>query len=142
MKTSKKSGLLQLMILTFIMIFSTSDLFAQENKEIQLTDFLLVVQNSDNNKIVMECKEGCAWKTLSYNLSDNSKPQAIDEYGMTDLNKVNPQEDAELSNFLFTIERKGNKLFFKGVEGTAWTELSFSLSPQEEQAINQMGMTE
>lgn len=142
MKTSKKSSLLHLIVLAIIMTFSASDLFAQESKEIKLSEFLLVVQNSDNNKIAMECKEGCAWKTLSYNLSDNSKPQAIDEYGMTDLNKVNPQEDAELSNFLFTIERKGNKLFFKGVEGTAWTELSFSISPQQEQAINQMGMTE
>lgn len=142
MKSYKKYSLLQLIVLALIMTFSASDLFAQENKEIQLTEFLLVVQNSDNNKIVMECKEGCAWKTLSYNLSDNSKPQAIDEYGMTDLNKVNSQEDADLSNFLFTVERKGNRLNFKGVEGTAWTELSFSISPQQEQAINEMGMTE
>lgn len=142
MKTSKKYGLLQLIILTFIITFSTSDLYAQENKEIQLTDFFLDVQNSDNDKIIMECKEGCAWKSLSYNLSDNSKPQAIDKYGMTDLDKINPQKDADLFNFLFTVERKRNKLIFKGVEGTAWTELSFSISPQEEQAINQMGMTE
>ncbi|NJY62865.1 hypothetical protein HC174_08860 [Salinimicrobium sp. CDJ15-81-2] len=142
MKSYKKYSLLQLIVLALIMTFSASDLFAQENKEIQLTEFLLVVQNSDNNKIVMECKEGCAWKTLSYNLSDNRKPQAIDEYGMTDLNKVNSQEDADLSNFLFTVERKGNRLNFKGVEGTAWTELSFSISPQQEQAINEMGMTE
>ncbi|NJW55496.1 hypothetical protein, partial [Salinimicrobium oceani] len=103
MKSYKKYSLLQLIVLALIMTFSASDLFAQENKEIQLTEFLLVVQNSDNNKIVMECKEGCAWKTLSYNLSDNRKPQAIDEYGMTDLNKVNSQEDADLSNFLFTV---------------------------------------
>ncbi|MEP6262835.1 MAG: hypothetical protein ABJ092_14760 [Gillisia sp.] len=142
MKPSKKSRLQQLIMLTLVLSFSTSSLYAQESKEIKLTEFLVVVQNSDNNKITMECKEGCAWKTLSYSLIINDKPQAIDEYGMTDLDKVNLQEDADLSNFLFTVERMGNKLFFKGIEGTAWTEISFSISPQEKQAINQMGMTE
>ena len=90
----------------------------------------------------MECTEGCAWKTLSFRLSDDSEPQAIDEYGMTFLEKADQEENADLSNFLFTIERKGNKLFFKGIEGTAWTELSFSVSPQEEQAIDERGMAE
>ena len=142
MQSSKKSGLFQTIVFTFMMIFSASGLFAQVSKEIKLTDFLVVVQNPDNSIISLECKEGCAWKTLSYTLSGNNNPQAIDEYGMTELDKVNPQKDANLSNFLFTVERKGNKLFFKGVEGTAWTELSFSISPKQEQAINQMGMTE
>lgn len=61
---------------------------------------------------------------------------------MTDVEKVNSPNNSDLADFLFTIQKIGNKLNFNGIEGTAWTELSFYISPQEKQAINHMGMTE
>lgn len=73
----KKCDLLQLMVLTLVMTFSTSNLFGQEKQEIKLSEFLVTVQIADNNKIIMECDEGCAWKTLTYTLPDHSNPQAI-----------------------------------------------------------------
>ena len=142
MKTSKKSKLLQLIVLLLVTTLSSSDFYGQEKEEIKLSDFLVVVQTSDSNKIIMECEEGCAWKTLTYTLNGNSDLQAIDEYGMADLKNVKSQKVSDLSNFLFTIQKSENKLSFKGIEGTAWTELSFTLEPQEKQAIDQMGMTE
>ncbi|QED37934.1 hypothetical protein FK178_09435 [Antarcticibacterium arcticum] len=142
MKTLKKYNLLQIMGLILVMTFSATSLFGQEKQEIILSDFLVTVQIADNNKIIMECDEGCAWKTLTYSLPDNSNPQAINEYGMTDLEKKGSQKNADLSKFLFTIQKTGNKLNLKGIEGTAWTELSFTISLHDKQAINQMGMTE
>lgn len=43
---------------------------------------------------------------------------------------------------LFTLEKTKNGLSLKGIEGTAWTDLSFSCPDSRcDQAIDQKGMT-
>jgi hypothetical protein len=42
---------------------------------------------------------------------------------------------------LFTITKTNDGIVLKGIEGTAWTDLSFSLSENGRQAIDQFGMT-
>jgi len=77
---------------------------------------------------------------LSFTIN-NDRPQAIDEYGMTDLDNVSSNKDSNLADFLFTITRTDKGIEFKGLEGTAWTDLSFSLAENGKQAIDQNGMT-
>ena len=117
-----------------------SELQAQEKKPADLKDFKFVIEKTDSG-IKMTCQNGCAWKELTFSLNDN-KPQAIDEYGMTEVNKNSSDKDVNLADFLFTVTKTEDGIILKGIEGTAWTDLSFSLSKNQQQAIDQMGMTE
>ena len=60
---------------------------------------------------------------------------------MTRLDNVSSSKDSNLADFLFTITRTNNRIELKGIEGTAWTDLRFSLSEDKKQAIDQNGMT-
>ncbi len=88
----------------------------------------------------MKSLSGSAWLDLSFSLNNNN-PQAVDEYGMTELGKVSKLKDANLADFLFTITKTKEGLELKGIEGTAWKELSFNLRKGSKQAIDQFGMT-
>jgi hypothetical protein len=65
----------------------------------------------------------------------------VDEYGMTELKNVSENKDEKLADFLFTITKTENGIELKGIEGTAWAELKFSLDENQKQAIDQFGMT-
>jgi hypothetical protein len=54
---------------------------------------------------------------------------------------MNKEEDQNLANFLFTIEKTENGISLVGMEGTSWKTLSFSLAKNARQAIDQNGMT-
>jgi|TARA_B110000908_G_scaffold171154_1_gene232929 hypothetical protein len=118
---------------------ASSELIAQEKKADDLKSFKVVVEKTENG-IKMQSIEGSAWVDLSFSIN-NDKPQAIDEYGMTELNKISSDKDSNLTNFLFTITKTENGIVLKGIEGTAWTDLSFSLLENRKQAIDQFGMT-
>jgi hypothetical protein len=59
---------------------------------------------------------------------------------MTELDKVSSEKDANLADFLFTVSKTENGLVLKGIEGTAWTDLRFSLPENGKQEIDQYGM--
>ncbi|MFA5436136.1 MAG: hypothetical protein WC372_08885 [Candidatus Neomarinimicrobiota bacterium] len=103
-----------------------------------LKAFKIVVEKTGTG-IKMKSLEGSAWLDLLFSLN-NYRPQAIDEYGMTALNAVSSNKDAGLADFLFTVTKTENGIELKGIEGTAWTELSFSLAENEKQAIDQNGL--
>jgi len=126
------------LIAAFILTAS-SQLIAQEKKSDNLKNFKVVVEKTDNG-IKMQSVEGSAWIDLSFSIN-NDRPQAIDEYGMTELNKISSDKDFNLADFLFTITKTENGIVLKGIEGTAWTDLSFSLLENGKQAIDQFGMT-
>lgn len=140
MKTKLKFDrtILNLFIAVFVLTAS-SELIAQEKESTDLKDFKVVVEKTENG-IKMRSVQGSAWMDLSFSLN-NEQPQAIDEYGMSELNKVSSRKDSNLADFLFTITKTENGIELKGIEGTAWTELSFSLSENGKQAIDQNGMT-
>ncbi|MGB3075533.1 MAG: TonB family protein, partial [Chitinophagales bacterium] len=106
-----------------------------------LAKFLIVVEKTDN-ELKLTCKDGCAWKSLTFNSSSFDEPQAIDQYGMTTVSATQPVNDPEHPNFLFTIKGEGNGVNLIGIAGTAWTKLSFA-RPKSlwMQAIDQFGMT-
>lgn len=126
------------LILALLFLATTSELFAQE-KIAEIKDFKVIVEKTDNG-IKMKSKKGSAWIDLSFSL-DNYRPQAVDEYGMTELKNVSVNKDENLADFLFTITKTESGIELKGMEGTAWTELKFSLAENEKQAIDQFGMT-
>lgn len=115
------------------------ELTAQENKAADLKDFKVIIEKTDDG-IKIQSVAGSAWRNLSFSLN-NYRPQAVDEYGMTELDEVSARVDDNLADFLFTITRTVNGIELKGIEGTAWTELKFSLDKTQKKAINQFGMT-
>ena len=126
-------------LIAVFVLTASSELIAQEKKSDDLKNFKVVVEKTDNG-IKMQSVEGSAWIDLSFSIN-NDRPQAIDEYGMTELNKISSEKDSNLADFLFTISKTENGIVLKGIEGTAWTDLSFSLLENEKQTIDQFGMT-
>lgn len=127
------------LLIALLFIIVNSDLLAQEKKSTDLKDFKIVVEKTDNG-IKLTSTEGSAWVDLAFSIDDDL-PQAIDEHGMTKTDKVSSEKDANLADFLFTITKTENGIVLKGIEGTAWTDLSFSLTENRKQAIDQFGMT-
>lgn len=56
---------------------------------------------------------------MSFNLQ-NDQQQAIDKYGMTELNEVYSKKDSNIADFLFIITKIYSGIKLKGIEGTAW----------------------
>lgn len=137
-KSNFKGPLLYSLIALFVLI-ANPELIAQDNKSTDLKDFKLVIETTESG-IKVESIKGSAWNDLFFNIQ-NDLPQAIDEYGMTRLDNVSSSKDSNLADFLFTITRTNNRIELKGIEGTAWTDLRFSLSKDKKQAIDQNGMT-
>lgn len=133
----RKTNLI-LWILT-ISLMGCSSLKNTEQKSSELKEFKVIVEKTDNG-IKMQSVKGSAWVKMAFRLN-NYQPQAIDEYGMTELKKNSLDKDANLADFLFTISKTENGIVLKGIEGTAWTDLTFSLDENGKQAIDQFGMT-
>ncbi len=117
----------------------STKLIAQEKEVKDLENFKIVVEKTDDG-IKMKSITGSAWIDLSFETNKN-KPQAIDEYGMVESNKISSKKDANLADFLFTITKTEDGIVLQGIEGTAWNTLSFSLLENGKQAIDQFGMT-
>jgi len=108
-----------------------------KNGTSELQAFRMTIKNTEKG-LELQGLKGSAWTNLTFSLN-NYRPQAIDEYGMTDVQK-SIGNDPKLADFLFTIEKTKDGVLLKGVKGTAWKELSFSLSTGESQQVDQMGM--
>ena len=119
-----------------VMLLLATSSFTQRPSD--LKEFKLTIKNTDKGLELLGLK-GSAWTNLSFTLN-NYRPQAVDEYGMTDVEKYQGN-DPKLADFLFTIAKTKGGILLKGVKGTAWKELSFSLSKGESQQVDQMGMT-
>ena len=130
--------LFSMMLIALLFLTASSELVAQEKTD-ELKDFKVIVEKTENG-IKMKSEKGSAWIDLSFSLN-KYRPQAVDEYGMTELKNVSENKDEKLADFLFTITKTENGIELKGIEGTAWTELKFSLVENKQQAIDQFGMT-
>lgn len=137
-KLSNKTWIANSLIALFVLITSYN-LIAQDKKPNDLKDFKVVIEKT-NNGIKTQSLQGSAWVDLAFSIN-KYKPQAIDEYGMTELENVSSEKDTNLVNFLFTIIKTEKGIVLKGIEGTAWTDLSFYLKENERQMIDQYGIT-
>ena len=135
-KLKFKTLFTRLLVVVFALAVS-SELIAQEKTE-DLKVFKIVIEKT-NDGVKMKSLKGSAWVETSFKIK-NYVPQAIDEYGMTELKKVSSKKDSNLADFLFTITRTEDGIVLKGIEGTAWSDLSFSLAENGKQTIDQLGM--
>lgn len=133
---TNSKALITHLFIAFLMLIINITLMAQTNSA-ALKDFKFTIEKQDN-KIILKCEKGCAWVNLTY--KNNKTAQAIDEYGMTELNEINKNE-SDLSDFLFTVTKTNNGISLKGLRGTAWRALSFSLPEGQQQMIDPYGMT-
>lgn len=129
---------IRIVLLLVICWLPAQSLLAQNNDPSK-SDFLIDINNTDN-KVVFKCYKGCAWKELSYKSATWKDPIWIDQYG---INSTSEQfsSDPSLIEFKFYLAKTEDKVFLKGVKGTAWVNLNFTLPDKEKQAINQLGMT-
>ena len=114
---NNKTNNLKVIFVALLMTLSSSNLFAQvaqEKSETELSEFLVLIETTDRNEMKLKCTVGCAWKTLTFSLTDIDRIQAIDEFGMTDTNDEN-KTDKNLSDFLIAIQRTENGLSLKCV---------------------------
>ncbi len=137
-KLNAKKLILNLIVVVFAFAAS-NELIAQEKKAMDLKDFKIVLKKTEDG-IKMQSIEGSAWIDLAFSIN-NYQQQAIDEYGMTALDRLSSVKDPNLADYLFTISKTENGIVLRGIEGTAWTDLSFSLRENGKQAIDQFGMT-
>lgn len=139
MKTNKylKSGL-KIFLAACLWLALMVDLKAQ-NESDDLNEFAISIEKR-NNEIVMKCSDGCAWTSLTYN--NRAEFQAINEFGMTSINNNEPANASASPKLLFTITKTEDGVSLKGIQGTAWTDLSFTLKNYQVQEIDQFGMSE
>lgn len=138
--TSNLKRLLTKSLIAFSFLTVSTELIAQEQQSTELKDFKIMIENTEDG-IIMESLKGSAWVNLSFSMG-NDKPQAIDEYGMTELDHISPAKDSILADYLFTITKTRSGITLTGIEGTAWKDLSFTLPQNGKQTIDQFGMTE
>lgn len=121
-----------------LLVGISSNLMAQAEPSTTLKEFSIVVEKTKNG-IKMTSLKGSSWLNLEFSAKQNN-PKAIDEYGMAQLGKVNPAKDPQLADYLFTVEKTQKGITLKGIEGTAWKDLSFNLAKDKKQTFNQLGM--
>jgi TonB family protein len=118
-------------------------IFTLESKDQKpdLAKFLIVIEKTEN-ELKLTCKNGCEWNALTFTSPESKVPQTIDQFGLKTGSRKQLFEFSGYSNFLFTIKEEGTGVSLIGLEGTAWTKLSFT-RPKNMwiQAIDQHGMT-
>jgi hypothetical protein len=110
-----------------------------KKKSTALKEFTIVMESTDDG-IKMECPKGSTWTKLSFTLN-NDDSQAVDEYGMAELDNLSTEKGANLADYLFVVTKTKNKIILKGIEGTNWNVLSFDIPKNKKMAFDQDGVT-
>lgn len=126
-----------LIIFVFLMTLS-SEIIAQNESSFELKSFKITIENTRNG-LKLFSSQGSAWKELSFSAPKNQL-RVIDEFGMTQLDNVSSNKDVKIADYLFTITKTVDGIKLTGVEGTAWKELSFSLTINQKITIDELGM--
>ena len=135
MKNTITSIALFYLLLAFMLIGTTA--FSTKNSDSK--DFAIEFQSTSNG-LKLIAQKGAAFKELSFPLRENVQ-QGIDEFGMTIPEAKKNIKDSNLADFEFTIEKVDKEYILEGKKGTAWTRLSFTLSPNNKAIVDQNGVT-
>jgi hypothetical protein len=127
-------------IIVLFLLTINSELKAQVQQSTDLKDFKITIEKTPNG-LKMQSLTGSAWIDLSFTIA-NDNPQAINAFGMTELDKKNSVEDPNLADYLFTITKTKNEIILTGIEGTAWQELSITLPKNGKLTVDQFGISE
>ena len=117
--------------LLILLIASNYNAYSQKKPTDKLSDFVIVISQNDK-AIVLESSKGCAWKELIF---ETQKEQGIDNFGMS--NDYNAKKDLK---FYFTIIRTKTEFLLKGIKGTAWKELRFSINNNKKYEVTKFGV--
>ena len=117
--------------LLILLIASNYNAYSQKKPTDKLSDFVIVISQNDK-AIVLESSKGCAWKELIF---ETQKEQGIDNFGMS--NDYNAKKDLK---FYFTIVRTKTEFLLKGIKGTAWKELRFSINNNKKYEVTKFGV--
>ncbi len=109
-----------IIVLSFFMM---SSVYAQQNEPKFEIKFF-----NDRSSIGLICYKGCTWESLSIR-SDNF---LINQHGM--VNKLN-NEDINNSVFLFSVEKKGNRLYLNSKKGVQWKKNVFKLPKNKSKSV-------
>ncbi len=136
-KTKSKKQTIYLLI-AIATLFVAAFLLKNQKKSTESNDFHLVIGSTEDG-IKLKSSEGSAWKELTFNLEVGDS-QAINEYGMTDLDeKSEPSESSEstkLTHYLFVITKTETGINLNGIEGVSFKNLSLSASGEIKLTIN------
>ncbi len=75
---------------------------------------------NDRGSISLICDKGCTWTDLW--IRKNSF--YLNQFGMVN---INSKDEIKNSDFIFSVEKKGNKLFLISKKGVQWKQLTFKL---------------
>ena len=114
-----------------LLILSTSNSFSQQKSSTNLSEFIITISQNENS-ILLESSDGCAWKELKF---DTQKEQGIDNFGISN----SDASDNDLK-FYFTLVRTKTGLKLKGIKGTTWKELSFTVEKNKKYEITKSGV--
>lgn len=117
---------------------SNNSLEAQQIKNPETKNFKIIIKKTIDG-LKMQSIGGCAWVNLSFD-NNNYQPRYINEFGLIDPANTAPDNDPNLAHFLFLIQKTERGIALKGMKGTAWTALSFSLPINAKQTIDRFGM--
>lgn len=117
---------------------ANNSLEAQQIKKPEAKNFKIMKEKTADG-LKMQSAGGCAWVNLSFD-NNNYQPRYINEFGLTDPANTPSENDPNLAHFLFLIQKTEKGIALKGVNGTAWTTLSFSLPINAKQTIDRYGM--
>jgi hypothetical protein len=109
-----------IIVLSFFMM---SLVYGQQNE----TKFEIKFFN-DRGSIGLICDKGCTWTDLWV----TKKSFYINQFGMVD---ITSKDEIINSNFIFSIEKKGNKIYLEAKKGIKWKELIFKLPKDKTKPI-------
>jgi hypothetical protein len=114
-------GISSFVVLTLSMVY---------NSHKTANEFSITIDTKANNRVILECNLGCAWKKLRYNCESNTCESTIDQFGIhSESNKI---KDPNLSDFNIDISRYEKTYSFKCSKGCVWTELSTNVIENEQ----------
>jgi hypothetical protein len=90
-----------------------------------------------NHGLRLESMIGSNWTELDLNLP-NDQLQLINKSGLVKSNNIGGIKNSQ--DFLISIQKTEKEIFLKGLSGTGWVELSFTLSENGKQKVNENGM--
>lgn len=127
---------LVILIIGLMVAFNAS---AQYSSSPDLAEFELSIKDS-GKRMELYSQQGSAWLELSLNAA-HKQIFLINNRGVKQLeNSAESLDYQDESTYLFTITQNKNQVYLTGIKGTAWKELSFTLSSDKNLTINQFGM--
>ena len=119
-----KSLIMNIKLLTLMFIFFiTLSIHAQQNE----TKFVIKFFN-DRGSIGLICDKGCTWTDLWITKNNFY----LNQFGMVD---INSKDEINNSDFIFSVEKKGSKIYLEAKKGVKWKELTFKLPKDKTKPI-------